>query len=152
MNRFSLLRFSSRTYIQTPHLLNLGRRRLFSSKPPPSQPGASKTRSRADRIISRLPKFLQKYATPLKNAPVTHISSFVLLHELTAVIPLFGLAGAFHYTGWLPPYISEGKWVADGIEKFGKWFRKRGWLGDEEKASRFRWWKKGEGGIRLVVE
>ena len=125
----------------------------FSTKPDDIKPEASqKTRSRIIRITSRLPKFLQGYTAPLIHAPLTHISAFLLLHELTAVIPLFGLAATFHYTNWMPPFISEGKWVSDGVEKFGKYFRKKGWLGEEGKARRYKWWGRGEGGTRIVVE
>lgn len=125
----------------------------FSTKPDDIKPEASqKTRSRIVRITSRLPKFLQGYTTPLINAPLTHISAFLLLHELTAVVPLFGLAATFHYTKWMPPFIGEGKWVSDGVEKFGSYFRKKGWLGEEGKARRYKWWGRGEGGTRIVVE
>jgi hypothetical protein len=73
---------------------------------------------------------------------------------------LFALAGAFHYTNWLPPYISEGKWVSVGVEKFGSWFRKKGWLGGETmgedgkigSGKRGLWWGRGETGVRVVVE
>ena len=133
--------------------LRAKRRSPFSTKPDDIKPEASqKTRSRIIRITSRLPKFLQGYTKPLINAPLTHISAFLLLHELTAVIPLFGLAATFHYTRWMPPFISEGKWVSDGVEKFGNYFRKKGWLGEEGKARRYRWWGRGEGGTRIVVE
>lgn len=125
----------------------------FSTKPDDIKPEASqKTRSRIVRITSRLPKFLQGYTTSLINAPLTHISAFLLLHELTAVVPLFGLAATFHYTKWMPPFIGEGKWVSDGVEKFGSYFRKKGWLGEEGKARRYKWWGRGEGGTRIVVE
>lgn len=128
-------------------------RSAFATKPDDIKPEASqKTRSRIVRITSRLPKFLQGYTTPLINAPLTHISAFLLLHELTAVIPLFGLAATFHYTRWMPPFVGEGKWVSDGVEKFGNYFRKKGWLGEEGKARRYRWWGRGEGGTRIVVE
>lgn len=128
------------------------RRRLYSSDPDKSNPETSqRTRSRVERVTSRLPRFLRRYTTPLVNAPLTHLSAFLLLHELTAVIPLLGLAGIFHYTQWMPPYISEGKLVSDGVEKFGNYFRKKGWLGHEQ-ASRQRWWGRGEGGVRIVVE
>lgn len=114
-------------------------------------PASQKTRSRAERITSRLPRFLQKYTTPLVKAPLSHITAFLVLHELTAVVPLLGLAGIFHYTGWLPPYISEGRWVSNGVEKFGNYFRRKGWLG-QDASSRYRWWGRGEGGVRIVVE
>lgn len=130
-----------------------GRRNAFSTKPDDLKPQASeRTRSRIIRLTSRLPKFLQGYTTPLIHAPLTHISAFLLLHELTAVIPLFGLAGVFHYLKWMPPFISEGKWISDGVEKFGKYFRKKGWLGEEGKANRYKWWGRSEGGTRIVVE
>ena len=135
-----------------PGALRATQRRPFSVKPDDLKPEASeKTRSRVVRITSRLPKFLQRYTTPLINAPLTHISAFLLLHELTAVVPLFGLAATFHHTNWMPPFISEGKWVSDGMEKFGSYFRKKGWLG-EEKARKYKWWGRGEGGTRIVVE
>lgn len=109
--------------------------------------------SRIARIESRLPRFLRHFTTPLRNAPVAHISAFLVLHELTAVVPLFGLAAFFHYSNWLPPYISEGKWVSEGIEKFGRYLRKKGWISAEEEAGASgKWWGRGEGGVRIVVE
>lgn len=133
--------------------LRLSRRRNISTKSDDLNPEASQTtRSRVVRITSKLPKFLQRYTTPLITAPITHISAFLLLHELTAVVPLFGLAATFHYTQWMPPFISEGKWVSDGVKKFGNYFRRKGWLGEEGKTRRFKWWGRGEGGTRIVVE
>lgn len=98
-----------------------------------------------------MPRFLQRYTTPLRNAPLSSIIAFLLLHELTAIVPLFGLAATFHYSHWLPPYISEGRYVSEGVEKFGNYFRRKGWLGEEEGV-RGRWWGRGEGGVRVVVE
>ena len=93
--------------------------------------------SRISRIESRLPRFLARIVTPLRDAPISHISAFLLLHELTAVVPLFGLAAIFHYTNWLPPYISEGAYVHYATERFGKWMRKRGWIKDEKRSGRW---------------
>ncbi|KAL2350617.1 hypothetical protein BJ546DRAFT_923472 [Cryomyces antarcticus] len=119
-----------------------------------SSASASKTpQSRLDRSLSRLPRSLRRYALPLRNAPVTHVTAFLLLHEITAVVPLVGLTATFRYANWMPPYISEGKWVAEGAEKFGRYFRRKGWLGDEEGGGgRGTWWGRGEGGVRLVAE
>lgn len=127
--------------------LRPGVRRCFADKPVPAP--ATPT-SRLTRIESRLPKFLRRYTTPLRNAPVSHITAFLILHELTAVVPLFGLAAAFHYTNWLPPYISEGKWISDYTEKFGKYLRKKKWISDEGGSG--RWFGRGEKGTRIVVE
>jgi hypothetical protein len=101
----------------------------------------------------RLPRFLLRYLSPLRAAPLSHVTAFLVLHELTAIIPLFGLAAAFHYYNWLPPYISEGKWVSEGIVMFGNWMRKRGWIGDDGKGGAAgMWWGRGESGVRIVVE
>lgn len=133
--------------------LSLARGRCYSKVPDDlASKTAQKTRSRLEQINSKLPKFLQRFSKPLISAPVTHISAFLLLHELTAVVPLIGLAGIFHYTQWLPPYISEGRWVSAGVEKFGRYFRRKGWLGEEGVARRYKYWSLGEGGFRVVVE
>jgi len=59
----------------------------------------TKTRTRATRILDRVPRYLRKYTDGLRNAPISHVVSFLILHELTAVVPLVGLAGGFHYWG-----------------------------------------------------
>ncbi|KAK5116116.1 hypothetical protein LTR62_008442 [Meristemomyces frigidus] len=125
-----------------------------------TEPTPTPTTSRIARIESRLPRLLRHFTTPLRNAPVSHITAFLVLHELTAILPLFGLAAFFHYTNWLPPFISEGKWVTQGLEKFGRYARKKGWISeaDEREAAGSssstsgRWWGRGEGGVRIVVE
>lgn len=111
---------------------------------------------------------------PFTTPPLTHISAFLILHELAAIVPLFGLVGAFHYFQWLPPYFAEGKWVVIGVEKFGNYFRRKGWIdaGEKQEASALaesgkagrvehakqkkgivsRWWGRGETGTRLLVE
>ncbi|KAI9828383.1 MAG: hypothetical protein M1832_002811 [Thelocarpon impressellum] len=98
-----------------------------------------------------VPRFLHRYTTPLRHAPVTHVTAFLLLHEISAIVPLFTLAATFHYARWLPPFIGEGKWVSDGVEKFGGYFKRKGWLGEEGRG-RYKWWGRGEGGVRVVVE
>ncbi|KAK6581907.1 hypothetical protein PZA11_005604 [Diplocarpon coronariae] len=58
-----------------------------------------------------------------------HITAFLILHELTAILPLVGLAVAFHYTNWLPEAWVQGRWVAEGTERFGRYFGRKGWFG-----------------------
>jgi hypothetical protein len=55
--------------------------------------------------------------------------SFLILHEITAIVPLVGLAGLFHYTQWLPAGFVEGRWVREGMERFGRYFGRKGWFG-----------------------
>lgn len=125
------------------------RRRLYAANPKPST--QQKTRSRIERVTRRLPIFLQRICTPLVTAPLSHVSAFLILHEITAIVPLIGLAATFHYTNWLPPYISEGRWINEHVKKFGDYFRKKGWLGQDSTRT-YRWWGKGEMGTRVIVE
>ena len=152
MNR-SLWRFATRfTTFRSDLRIRGPQSRNFSTKPDDIASGASqKTRTRIQRIQSRLPRYLHRHVEPLVNAPLTHITAFLVLHEITALVPLVGLAATFHYTKWMPPFVGEGKWVADGVEKYGNYLRKKGWLGEEDgkKSSR---WGKGEGGTRIVIE
>jgi hypothetical protein len=141
--------------------------RTYTTPPPSSS-------DRVARLNRRLPRFLQRYTSALVNAPLSHITSFLILHELTAIVPLFGLAGYFHYTHWLPSWFAEGAFVLSGVERFGRYFRRKGWIrsGEKEEAEREvleaqhmendaregglrkvdKAWNVGEGGVRLVVE
>lgn len=137
--------------------------RSFKTQPFIRSATTQAPQSRIARLESRLPAFLRRYTVPLRTAPVSHITAFLLLHEITAVIPLFGLAAAFHYFDWLPPWIAEGAMVKAGIEKFGRYMRRKGWIDDGEVAgadakkgrvgrNAGKWWGRSEGGVRIVVE
>lgn len=119
--------------------------RRYATDSKPSDPA-----SRISRIESRLPRFLSRIVTPLRAAPLSHISAFLILHEITAVVPIFGLTTYFHYYNWLPPYISEWKWVSEYTVKLGNYLRKRGWINEEKRSG--RWFGRGETGTRIVVE
>lgn len=143
MNRFIVHSFKPRN----PSLRSPSHRAGFSDKSPTNTPA-----SRISRLEARLPRFLQRYVRPLRNAPISHVTAFVILHELTAIIPLFGLTAAFHYTNWLPAYFSEGAWVQQGVDKFGRYLRKKGWLATDDDGSNADWPEKGQGGVRIVLE
>ena len=124
---------SLRSSLSLPLLLRLSSRqslrRFFSTSPPPPKASASDSRSRLQRLNERLPAFLRRYTAPLLRAPVTHITSFLILHEITAVVPLFGLVAAFHYGGWMPDLNGdEGRPFDEGLNRFGHWLRKKGWV------------------------
>lgn len=136
---------------QPPTILSRPSRRTLST-PKPTDTNSVHTRLR--RLNGRLPAFLRTYTTPLLSAPVTHVTSFLLLHEITAVIPLLGLVGAFHYGGWMPE-VGDGAFD-EGIQRFGRWLRKKGWVEDEERGDvnvtdGIQTERKGKG-TRLVVE
>lgn len=75
---------------------------------------------------------MQKYTRALRSAPLSHVVSFLILHEMTAVVPLLGLFGLFHYTDKVPvDYVTEhyGGYVREGARRFEKYFRRKGWFG-----------------------
>lgn len=148
MARVPILRGLLKTSFKPQGVITNSRRRFFSSPDPSSQ----KVQARFARVSARLPKFLQRYTNPLIDAPVIHIVSFLVLHEITAVVPLVALFATFHYTSWMPAFFSQGKWFNDGVQKFGNYFRKKGWLGPEQTTKRYKWWNRGEGGVRIVTE
>ncbi|CCE83438.1 Piso0_004013 [Millerozyma farinosa CBS 7064] len=47
-------------------------------------------------ILKRVPKFLRSYTRNFINAPVSHVTAFVILHELSAVVPLVGIWYIIH--------------------------------------------------------
>jgi hypothetical protein len=70
----------------------------------------------------------------------------------------------------LPPYISEGVWVNEGVEKFSRYFGRKGWFversedgavgdvvtvdskGVEASSNNGKTWTFSEGGLRIVLE
>ena len=79
-----------------------------------------------------LPRRMQKYAAGLRSAPVSHVAAFLVLHEVTAVVPLLGLWGLFHYAEWAPlDYVTRhwAGYVRDGTGRAERYFRRRGWFG-----------------------
>ena len=127
--------------------------------------------SRIDRITSKLPKRLQKYTSGLRNAPVSHIVSFLILHEITAIVPVLGLFGLFHYTNYVPvDYVTGhfGSYVEDGIGRFERYFKRKGWFGfgqneedtassttthpDSKSENAVERWHSGDGRYKVLVE
>lgn len=39
-------------------------------------------------LLSKIPRFLRPYTTQFITAPVSHVTAFVVLHEITAIVPL----------------------------------------------------------------
>lgn len=123
--------------------------RLQSSRPPAPPPSSSSTPAadaataaaekktgRLDRVLQRTQRFLPRRfhgsLAQFRSAPVSHVGAFLLLHELTAIAPIFALTGAFHYLdvvpaeyvfGWWAPYVQEGG------ARMLRYFRRKGWFG-----------------------
>ncbi|CZT11770.1 hypothetical protein WAI453_004322 [Rhynchosporium graminicola] len=106
-----------------------------------SSSSSSPPHSKIDRLLNRLPKFLHPYTRALRTAPVSHLTSFLILHEITAIIPLLSLAAGFHYLGLGEAWVAEGRLggdgrfargVNEGVERFGRYFGRKGWFGFEK--------------------
>jgi len=116
-------------------------RRFQSSSPLTSKasttPKASSAsqKSRIDRILTRLPRFTQSWTNSLRNAPGSNVVAFLILHELTAIVPLVGLAGLFHWTDWLPTYLTQPLYITEGTTKFGRYFARKSWFGFSPSTS-----------------
>lgn len=128
--------------------------------------------SRVDRIAAKLPPRLRKYTNGLRNAPVSHIVSFMILHELTAIVPLVGLFGIFHYTNYVPMTYMTGHfegYVQDGVARFEKYFKRKGWFGFDledktaidvsetvdvkaKEDAAIERWQSGDGRYKVVIE
>ena len=111
--------------------------RRFASQTPgrPGTPSVlEQIRGRLDRWTTRSPKFFKPTLRALRDAPASYILSFAVVHELTAVVPLGMLFWWFHHYQWLPAAIAEGRQVIEGVERFGRYFRKKGWIEDKEEA------------------
>ncbi|KAL8366765.1 hypothetical protein RB595_008787 [Gaeumannomyces hyphopodioides] len=113
----------------------------YGSQQPPKPPGAPQPtptspppQQRLARVLDRLPRPLRPYASRLRSAPLSHAAAFLVLHELTAVVPLLGLFALFHYTdlhvapvAWVAA--RYGPYVDEGLGRFERYFRRKGWFG-----------------------
>lgn len=119
-------------------------RSFFTTKPPPPPPPSPSIPSKETppRILTllsrRLPKFLHPYTNRLVSAPLSHITSFLILHELSAVVPLVALFGLFHYTSWLPgEWLGETVWAREKAEKLVRYLERKGyWKGGFQRKNK----------------
>jgi hypothetical protein len=50
-------------------------------------------------------------------------------------VPLVGLAGLFHYAEWVPRGMGERIAVREGMERFGRYFGRKGWFGFSRESN-----------------
>ena len=107
----------------------LPQHRLLFSTTPPSAPPAN------------APSKLKKYAALFADKPVSYFTSFIILHEITAIVPVAGLFCYIHSTQWTPPGIPN-----ELIDKKME-FAKR-WTADWGLGQYFE----GDKGARMLLE
>ncbi|KAI5957538.1 hypothetical protein KGF57_003232 [Candida theae] len=74
-----------------------------SSQSPLPAEGPTEHDFKTHPILKRVPKFLRNYTAKFVNAPFSHLVAFIVLHELTAVIPLIGIWYYLHqHPGFIP--------------------------------------------------
>ncbi|WYZ38430.1 hypothetical protein EsH8_III_000344 [Colletotrichum jinshuiense] len=123
---------SSRAFSRSRAILRHGQRPLRPRTTTPLRNSSNSTSSAAERILNRVPTRFQKYTTGLRKAPLSHVVAFLILHEVTAIVPLLGLFGLFHYTNFLPLEYVTGHWagyVRDGVGMAERYFSRKGWFG-----------------------
>ncbi|TGJ79527.1 hypothetical protein E0Z10_g9234 [Xylaria hypoxylon] len=112
------------------------------SKPSPnSNPNSTTPKThRISQILTSasrfLPKRLQTSLQNLRSAPISHVGAFLILHEITAILPIFGLTYAFYAFDWVPTSWVLGPfagWAEDGLKKYAPYFRKKHWFGLKDK-------------------
>ncbi|RMZ86493.1 hypothetical protein DV736_g6280, partial [Chaetothyriales sp. CBS 134916] len=113
--------------------LRHGRSRFASQQATKSDPTSKparldKIRQKLDWWIAKSPRVFRPTLRVIRDAPASYTISFLILHELTAIIPLAGLTLGFHYFRWLPSYFAEGKWAVMSVEKLGRGQEAVRWL------------------------
>ncbi|KAI1438228.1 hypothetical protein GGR50DRAFT_482881 [Xylaria sp. CBS 124048] len=97
---------------QSPHRFQI----RFQSNQSPSD----STANRISRILTStsrfLPKRLQNSLQNLRSAPLSHVSAFLVLHEITAIVPVLGLTYAFYVLDFVPTGWGLGAKRKDGQE------------------------------------
>lgn len=86
--------------------------------------------------VRKLPSWAAKYADRFKNHPTSHITSFLILHELTAVLPLPILWWFFHSFDWTPDGLPTEA-LEKGIEVASKQLKKWGLIYTGDDGSRY---------------
>ncbi|KAK3392035.1 hypothetical protein B0T20DRAFT_72192 [Sordaria brevicollis] len=138
---------------------NQQQRRHHSSS---SNPNLNPNQARISRLISRLPRFLHPYLSSLRSSPTSFIVAFLILHEITAIVPGLGFFYLFHYAGdddddddkndsgngqgkgsfgrrleaqimsWAMQDEDYVRIIMGNMERFERWFRRKGYFGFEK--------------------
>ncbi|ODQ54190.1 hypothetical protein SAICODRAFT_64937 [Saitoella complicata NRRL Y-17804] len=108
---------------------------------PPSSSNGPQPPPTEDVARSKLPKGLRKYADRFKHQPISHIASFIILHELTAIVPLPFVFFAIHSLDLTIPTGLPLDYIDLAAQKVGNMTRTWGWEG---------FW--GDKGVHVVYE
>lgn len=102
--------------------------RSYSTSTPPGSSIAAATTTTNTTVTSEIPKKLSKfrqYAEQFKNKPASHLISFGILHEITAIVPLPIVYFALVETGVKIPFpeqaIEEGNRFVGRVAKYYGW-------------------------------
>ncbi|PHH75016.1 hypothetical protein CDD82_4625 [Ophiocordyceps australis] len=112
-----------------------------------------------------MPESMKRYAAKMRQYPGSYITAFLILHEVTAVVPLVSLVLLFHYTTFMPmEYMMDmmQKYMNDSLVSFERYFRRKGYFGfkkeegansgEAEPQEAMERWRQGDPMYRILVE
>ncbi|KAK7202636.1 hypothetical protein BZA70DRAFT_285631 [Myxozyma melibiosi] len=115
---------SLRRFTTTPHRSAIEPPRLSPEETIRLQQQAEKeakikrAKDHAQRILAKVPARFRPHAEKLLTEPGSFVFCFLILHELSAVLPLFALFWLFQYLDWAPPL--PDNLIEKGTEFFSK--------------------------------
>lgn len=73
---------------------------------------------------------------------MSHVAAFLVLHEVTAIVPLVAFFAVLHWGAerlpldeWIGRAGKLGEWVEEGKVRGERFLRRRGWLKEDEKEA-----------------
>ncbi|PHH60427.1 hypothetical protein CDD81_1671 [Ophiocordyceps australis] len=126
----------------------------------------STARERIERLAAKMPESVKRYTAKMRQYPGSYITAFLILHEVTAVVPLVLLVLLFHYTTIMPmEYLMDKtqKRLKESMASFERYFRRKEYFGfkanedassneDESQQEAMERWRQGDPMYRILVE
>lgn len=97
---------------------------------PPTHPEKTaveeKHAKQQQRAFNLIPKFMRNYTSRIAKAPLSHVTSFLIVHELSAIVPLFGVWAGLYYFDYVPLGIPDFV-VQNGAQFIRNFAERQGW-------------------------
>lgn len=89
-------------------------------------PAAQQHAKQQQRAFNLIPKFMRNYTSRIAQAPLSHVTSFLIVHELSAIVPLFGVWAGLYYLDYVPLGIPDFV-VQNGAQFIRNFAERQGW-------------------------
>lgn len=77
----------------------------------------SKSTQRFERVLNRTPKFLRGWIQPIANKPISHLTSFLILHEVLRPYTLLIIDHCCRPFDWINVYFPQGPMDASSTSR-----------------------------------